>query len=121
VKLRRGLSLLWLFAEQFAVRSIDEMKPATGLADHGFVAALGIVRCDLIRQPVLHVHSGPGTFEDDVAHMTGELLRLGGLFALDPNQCGRAQADAAARASRSAARVLSQRPLMYYFEGFSRR
>jgi hypothetical protein len=44
------------------------MKPAAGLADHGFVGALRIVRCDFIRQPVLHVHSGPGTFEDDVVH-----------------------------------------------------
>jgi hypothetical protein len=113
VKLRRGLSLLWLFAEQFAVRSIDEMKPATGLADHGFVAALDIVRCDLIRQPVLHVHSGPGTFEDDVVHMTGKLLRLGGLFALDPNQCGRAQADAAARAGPAASRVLKDPEVLF--------
>ncbi len=46
------------------------MKPATGLADHGFVSALWIVRCDFIRQPVLHVHSGPGTLEDDVVHFS---------------------------------------------------
>jgi hypothetical protein len=64
-----------LLPEQFAVRSIDEMKPATGLTDHGFVAALGIVRCDLIRQPVLHVHSGAGTFEDDVVHVAANSYR----------------------------------------------
>jgi hypothetical protein len=64
----RELLLLLLFAEQLAGRSIDEMKPAAGLAGYGFVRTLRIARRWFVRQPVLHVHSGSGTLEDDVIH-----------------------------------------------------
>jgi hypothetical protein len=57
--------LLSLFAEQPAGRSIDEMKPAAGLANDGFVSALRIVRRDFVCLPMLHVHPGSGAFEDD--------------------------------------------------------
>ena len=64
--------LFLFFTEQPVARSIDEMKPATGLAEHRFVGAALIAGHGLVRQPMLHVHTGPGTFEDEVAHATGQ-------------------------------------------------
>ena len=64
----RAASLLSpLFAKQLAGRPIDEMKPAAGLADDGFVRGLRIFGGDLVRSP-MHVHPGYGTFEDEVSH-----------------------------------------------------
>jgi hypothetical protein len=57
-----------LVAKQFAGRSIHEMKPAASLADHGFVGAVRIIRLRFVRQPMLHVHTGPGTFENNIPH-----------------------------------------------------
>ena len=62
-----GGSILF-FAEQLAARSIEEMKSAASLAVHGFIGAVRIVRCGFVRKPVLHVHAGPRTFEDEVTH-----------------------------------------------------
>jgi hypothetical protein len=56
-----------LFAEQLAGRSIDEMKPAAGLADNGLISELRIVGRGLLRPP-MHVHPGYRTFEDEVSH-----------------------------------------------------
>jgi hypothetical protein len=55
------------------------MKPGTGLASHGFVGAVRITRLGLL-QPVLHVQSRPGTFEDDISHEWG---RIGKAARLD--------------------------------------
>jgi hypothetical protein len=66
-------------------RLIDEVKPAASLADRGFVAAVRIVRRGIVRQPVLHVHPGPRTFEDDIAH--NAYLASGAVLRLDPCQC----------------------------------
>lgn len=59
--------LFFLLAKQLAAGSIDEMKPAASLADHGFVAAVRIVRIRFV-QPMLHVQTGQGTFEDEITH-----------------------------------------------------
>ena len=60
------------FTDQLAARSVDEMQPAAGLADHGLEGALRIVDGWFIRQPVLHVQAGGGTFEDDIAHTASQ-------------------------------------------------
>ncbi len=44
------------------------MKPAAGLAEYGFIGAVRAVRCRFIREPVLHVHAGTGTFEEEAIH-----------------------------------------------------
>jgi len=62
------------------------MKPATGLAEHRFVGAALIAWDGLLRQPMLHVHAGPGTFEDEVVHATGQSDDCT-VFRLDPCQC----------------------------------
>jgi hypothetical protein len=62
-----------LFAEQLAARPMDEMKSAAGRAEHRFVSAMRIARCGLVREPMLHVHAGAGTFEDEVIHAVGQL------------------------------------------------
>jgi hypothetical protein len=64
---------LLFFAEQFAARSIDEMNPTAGLAHHGFVGASGSSGAGSSASPVLHVHTGPGTSEDEIAHGAGSL------------------------------------------------
>src|SRR5947209_12511744 len=56
-----------VFAKQFAGLSVDEMKLGAGLADHALIAAARIARLGFL-QPMLHVHPGPGTFEDQIAH-----------------------------------------------------
>jgi hypothetical protein len=58
-----------LLAKQFAGRAIDEMKPAAGNADHGFIVR--IARRGFV-QPMLHVHAGARTFEDKIAHSSLE-------------------------------------------------
>jgi len=63
-----GTGSILFFAEQFVARPIEEMQPAAGLAVHGFVGAERIVRRGFLRKPVLHVHAGPWTFEDEVTH-----------------------------------------------------
>jgi hypothetical protein len=40
------------------------MNAVAGLAHHRFKAALRKIRDGFIRQPVLHVPAGAGTFED---------------------------------------------------------
>src|SRR6266436_184493 len=77
--------LLLFFTEQPVARSIDEMKPATGLAEHRFVRATLIAGHGLVCQPMLHVHASPGTFEDEVAHATGQSDDCT-MFRLDPCQ-----------------------------------
>jgi hypothetical protein len=77
------------FAEQFAARSIEEMKPAAGLAVHGFMGAERIVRRGFVRKPVLHIHAGPRTFEDEVTHAIGSLTTAQ-RRRLDPRQYDRA-------------------------------
>ena len=59
--------LAFFCAQQFAARAINEMEPAAGLADHGFVTGVRIIG-GLVRQPVLYVHASLRTFEDDVGH-----------------------------------------------------
>jgi hypothetical protein len=81
----RRCELFFWRPEQLAGRSIDEVKPAASLADRGFVAAVRIVRRGIVRQPVLHVHPGPRTFEDDIAH--NAYLASGAVLRLDPCQC----------------------------------
>jgi hypothetical protein len=44
------------------------------LAEHRFVGAALIAGHGLVCQPMLHVHTGPGTFEDEVAHVKTKLL-----------------------------------------------
>jgi hypothetical protein len=44
------------------------MKPAAGLAEYGFIGAVRTVRCGFIREPVLHVRAGTGTFEEEAIH-----------------------------------------------------
>lgn len=68
-----GKALFVLFTEQLAARPMDEMKSATGRAQHRFVSAMRIARCGLVREPMLHVHAGAGTFEDEVIHAVGQL------------------------------------------------
>ena len=65
-----GRRLFLFFAEQPVARSIDEMKPATGLAKHRFVGTALIAGHGLVRLPMLDVHAGLGTLEDEVAHAT---------------------------------------------------
>jgi len=81
-----GRRLFLFFAEQPVARSIDEMKPATGLAKHRFVGTALIAGHGLVRQPMLHVHAGLGTFEDEVAHGAGQSDDCT-VFRLDPCQC----------------------------------
>jgi hypothetical protein len=69
---RRELASFFSVAEQFAVRSIDEVKLAASLADDRFIGALRIVRFRLVCQPMLHTHTGPGTFEDEIGHRGGQ-------------------------------------------------
>jgi hypothetical protein len=69
-----------VLAEQLAARSIDEMKSAAGLAAQGFVAGVRIVWRGFIRQPMLHVHTGPRAFDDDMTH--GACLTSAGLSVL---------------------------------------
>ncbi|NPV25503.1 hypothetical protein [Bradyrhizobium aeschynomenes] len=56
-----------MLAEQLAGVAIDEVKPGAGLANHGFVSACGVAWLRLF-QPMLHVHPGPRTFEDQITH-----------------------------------------------------
>lgn len=72
----RGRGLFALPAKHLAARSIDEVKPAARLAEHGFIGAVLIFRIWFVRQPVLHVHTGPGTFEDYITHGAGDYCRL---------------------------------------------
>jgi hypothetical protein len=74
-----------LLAEQPAGRSIDEMKPAAGLANYRVVGRLRIVWLDLVGLPMLNVHSRSRAFEDEVAHSPHD-LRLGGHIHIDPGQ-----------------------------------
>ena len=100
------------------------MKPAAGLADHGFIGALRIVRRDVIRQPVLHVHSGPGTFEDDVIYMAEEPYGSAASLAFDPNQCGVGHGRRSGRSGPLRRAVLIEpepSALISYLEGFSLR
>jgi hypothetical protein len=48
------------------------MKPVARLADHGFVGDERIFRIWFVRKPMLYVHTGPGTFEDDITHGAGD-------------------------------------------------
>jgi hypothetical protein len=66
---RRGL--FGFLAKQLAVRSTNEMQPTAGLAGHGFISALRIFRIWFVREPMLHVHTGPRTFENDISHGIG--------------------------------------------------
>lgn len=72
----RGCRLFALPAKHLAARSIDEVKPAARLALHGFIGGLLIFRIWFARQPVLHVHTGPRTFEDYITHGAGDYCRL---------------------------------------------
>jgi hypothetical protein len=54
--------------EQFAGLRVDEMNSGAGRARHLPIRVLHFVR--LVRQPVLDVHSGTWTFEEDVAAHT---------------------------------------------------
>jgi hypothetical protein len=65
-----GSLLPSLLAKQLAGRPIDEMKPAAGLADNGFIRALRFFGRDLVRPP-MHVHPAQGTFENEVGHGRG--------------------------------------------------
>jgi hypothetical protein len=65
--------VLFSFTDQFPGAPIDEMKPGAGVALHGFIAGRRIARLGFI-QPMLHVHPGPGTFEDQITH-TAEILK----------------------------------------------
>ena len=60
------------------------MEAAAGLADHGFVTGVRIVS-GLVRQPVLHVHAGPRTFENEVGHRPANLgpARLFALISIN--------------------------------------
>ena len=63
----RPAPALWLFgAQQLSGRSIDEMQPVAGLADHGFVTGWRIVHGFI--QPVLYVQAGMRTSEDEITH-----------------------------------------------------
>jgi hypothetical protein len=42
---------------------MNEVKPGAGGAGHGLVVIVGRV----LRQPMLHVHAGLRTFEEDVS------------------------------------------------------
>src|ERR1700694_4149913 len=64
----RRHQLFLILAKQLAARSIDEMQPAASLADHGFVAGVRIAPFGFVSQPMLHVHTGAGTFEDEIIH-----------------------------------------------------
>jgi hypothetical protein len=55
----------FLLPGQFAARSVDEMKPAAGLADHGVAGRGRIFRLRIV-QPMLHVQAGVWTFENDI-------------------------------------------------------
>jgi hypothetical protein len=44
------------------------MKPAAGLAEYCLIGAVLTVRSGFIRESVLHVHAGTGTFEDEAIH-----------------------------------------------------
>jgi hypothetical protein len=84
-----GTGSILFFAEQLAARSIEEMQPATGLAVHGFVGAERIVRRGFVRKPVLHIHAGPWTFEDEVTHAARQFDDCT-ILRLDPYQYDRA-------------------------------
>jgi hypothetical protein len=77
---------LFRLAQQFVARPIDEMKPAAGLAEYRFIGAVWTVRCAIIREPVLHVHAGPGTFEDEAIHPVYQSNDWT-VFRIDPCQC----------------------------------
>ena len=65
-----------LFRRAICGSIIDEMKPAAGLAMHRFVGAGRIARRGFVRKPVLHIHAGPGTLEDEVGHMAFSLTTM---------------------------------------------
>jgi hypothetical protein len=44
------------------------MKPAAGLAEYRFVGAVRIAGSGLVGEPMLHVHAGSGTFENEISH-----------------------------------------------------
>lgn len=86
-KADRTCRLFFFFCpQQLAARSVDEMKAAAGLADHSFVIGGGIVRSGIVSQPVLHVHTGARTFEDNMTHKF-DILASKKFFCLDPCQC----------------------------------
>ena len=64
------------------------MKSAAGLAMHRFVGAGRIAWRGFVRKPVLHVHAGPGTLEDEVSHI-GVQLDDYPVPRVDPCQYGR--------------------------------
>jgi len=66
------------------------MKPAAGLAEYRFIGAVRTVRCGFIREPVLHVHAGTGTFEDEAIHPVCQSNDWT-VFRIDPSQCRTAQ------------------------------
>lgn len=72
----RGRRLFALPAKHLAARSIDEVKPAARLALHGFIGGVRIFRIWFVRQPVLHVQTGPRTLEDYITHGAGDYCRL---------------------------------------------
>ena len=43
---------------------------------HRFVGAGRIARRGFVRKPVLHIHAGPGTLEDEVGHMAFSLTTM---------------------------------------------
>jgi len=66
------------------------MKPAAGLAEYCLIGAVRTVRCRFIRKPVLHVHAGTGTFEDEAIHPVCQSSDWT-VFRIDPCQCQTAQ------------------------------
>jgi hypothetical protein len=86
----RRPELFFRLAQQFATRPVDEMKPAAGLAEYGFIGAVRTVRCGFIREPVLHVHAGTGTFEEEAIHPVCQSSDWT-VFRIDPCQCWTAQ------------------------------
>lgn len=58
------------FIHQIASRAVDEMQLGASLTDHGYIGVFCII-CG-VRQPVLHIHAGLGTFEYDVAAHAGQ-------------------------------------------------
>jgi hypothetical protein len=66
------------------------MKPDAGLAEHRFIGAVRTVQRGFIRELVLHVHAGPGTFEDEAIHPACQSNDWT-VFRIDPSQCRTAQ------------------------------
>jgi hypothetical protein len=61
-----GAAAALILAKQLAGLAVDEMHQRAGRAIHRFVGVAGFFGGHLV-QPVLHVHAGPGAFEDDMA------------------------------------------------------